>query len=299
MKKDQFFRMKASLMADDCIIHLIEQEGISGFGIYIALLLELRLRDNYRISRLSLPALARRWNITIEELERVVDGYKLFVHEQEADEQLFRSPYLDEVMVELEEKRLLQSAAGKRRAATAQRASEGSFTSFHQPVEKSTVEKSTAVAIAAEDVGLFKETSLRPFKGWEAYVDEAFGEQSWMEVQAMHSKLGRRLMEHPDIVSALFKQHIRTYGKESSIGSLADAKSYFSNFVRPGTPTRERVEQLLNRHDSVALEQDVYRYEQRDPQTGERSYCGMLIPKTAPPRPNANSIWNECLWQWE
>ena len=36
---------------------------------------------------------------------------------------------------------------------------------------------------------------------------------------------------------------------------------------------------------------DEYRFEDRNPVTGERSYCGLPIPDDAPPRPNTQAIW--------
>lgn len=130
-------------------------------------------------------------------------------------------------------------------------------------------------------------------------MDEAFGEQSWMELQAMHSRLGKLLLEQSDAIASLFKQHIRTYGKESAIFSLSDAKSYFSNFIRLGTPTRQRLDAHLARQQCASRTIDLYRYEQRDPLTGERSYCGRPIPADAPPRPNENAVWNEELQEWD
>ena len=36
---------------------------------------------------------------------------------------------------------------------------------------------------------------------------------------------------------------------------------------------------------------DEYRYEDRNPETGQRSYCGVPIPDDAPPRPNNQAVW--------
>ena len=40
-------------------------------------------------------------------------------------------------------------------------------------------------------------------------------------------------------------------------------------------------------------------YEERDPTTGQRSYCGVPIPDGAPPRPNAQAVWNNETKQWK
>lgn len=301
IKNDHFFRFYVGLMYSDPILGLAEKQGIKGVGIFVALVVELRVRQDYRMRRASLSALARRWDCTLEELTAVVDDYGLFAPCSDvAGEACFSSPYLDEVMAAVQQTQQAQSAAGIYRASTAERAANGRFTSSRQPAKQSISKQSKAAAetAAATDFTGNDENRLLPFRGWEAYVDEAFGDQSWMEVQAMHSGLGLRLMEQSGFIIALFKQHVRTYGKEETIGSLGEAKSYFSNFIRPGSPTCQRLEQLLDRQATIEAEQNVYRFEQRNPTTGERSYCGMPIPETAPPRPDANSIWDECLWQW-
>ena len=305
MKNDQFFRMKASLMADDEIICMIEKGGIKAFGIYMSLLLELRTRDNYTISYRSLPALARRWNVAPEEVEDVVNGYKLFeIQEQDGEELRFSSPYMDEVMAKLEEKRRSKVAAGNARAATGKRNDRGQFTSNDQPEEKSREEKSRVTEKNGGGGDDDKNnnnrgggsTALRPVVGWETCIDRAFGEQSWVELQAMHSGMGRAFMQQLEPIRQFFKQHVKTYGKESSILSETEAKSYFSNFIQRGALTRRRLDTFLEKQQSKQQETNPYRYEQRDPKTGERSYCGMPIPKKAPPRPNDNAIWDGRHW---
>lgn len=94
-------------------------------------------------------------------------------------------------------------------------------------------------------------------------------------------------------------KHIRTYGKESAIFSPSDAKSYFSNFIRLGNPTRQKLDAHLARQQCASRTTDPYRYEQRDLLTGGRLYCGRLIPADAPPRPNENAVWNEELQEWD
>ena len=50
MKNDQFTLLPVCHMANDNILLLIEECGMEGYGIYIALVGEIRLRDDYHVS---------------------------------------------------------------------------------------------------------------------------------------------------------------------------------------------------------------------------------------------------------
>ena len=50
MKNDQFTLLPVCHMANDNILLLIEKCGMEGYGIYIALVGEIRLRDDYHVS---------------------------------------------------------------------------------------------------------------------------------------------------------------------------------------------------------------------------------------------------------
>lgn len=304
MKNDQYFRLNATMMANDCILILIEELGMEGYGIYIALLGELRQRDDYTCATGSLPALARRWNADVETVRRVVNNFGLFV--PEADNAAFSSSYLNEAMSLLEEKRRRAAIGGSARTVNVQRSANGRFTAVVQPEEKSIAEKS----IAEKRKG--REETPPPVKlppsglhsivckmsTWEACIDTAFMDRPWTEVVAMHAGMGLRFIERLPEIIAFFKQHVRTYGKEATVCTVEDAKCYFSNFVRPASPTRKALDAELTHTDCRHRQKDPYRYEERDPATGERRYCGLPIPKEAPPRPNACAVWDEARRQW-
>lgn len=62
MKNDQYFRLDATMMADDNILSMIERLGMESYGIYIGLLGALRQRNHYTCAFSSLLPLARLWN---------------------------------------------------------------------------------------------------------------------------------------------------------------------------------------------------------------------------------------------
>jgi len=128
---------------------------------------------------------------------------------------------------------------------------------------------------------------------WEGWLNEALGERSWLELQAIHSGLSGAFLPHLEVISKAFREHVLRQGTEVTICSLRDVKSYFSNFIRQGTVTNKRLRELIEK----AAATNVYRFEQLV--DGQRTYCGLPIPEGAPPRPAVTSVWDERKLCWE
>ncbi|MBQ8237841.1 MAG: hypothetical protein IJZ39_06835, partial [Oscillospiraceae bacterium] len=127
---------------------------------------------------------------------------------------------------------------------------------------------------------------------WERYIDELLQEKQWIEVMAMRSGLGLVFVNRFPEVLRLFKLHVQAVGNEKDIQSPGDAKRYFCFFNTPGSaPFRQLMAELQK-----PVDKGKYRYEDNDPATGQRSYCGVPIPPEAPPRPNAQAVWNGEKW---
>ena len=91
-----------------------ELDAAEALGIYVMLLLHLRTKDNYEASctPLLLRAFARRYDLELDMLEKVLHDYNLF--EVDEERQTFRAPYLDRVMQRLEEKWRMDTENGKK-----------------------------------------------------------------------------------------------------------------------------------------------------------------------------------------
>jgi hypothetical protein len=127
---------------------------------------------------------------------------------------------------------------------------------------------------------------------WERYVDELAHEQSWIEIMAMRSGLGKAFVQRFGEVLQHFKLHVQAVGNEKDIQSPSDAKRYFCFFSTPGSGTfRKLVDELQK-----PIDKGKYKYEDYDAATGQRSYCGVPIPADAPPRPNAQAVRSEDKW---
>lgn len=115
MKKDQYFNLEVNLLNDDNIAGMMsELDAAEALGIYVMLLLHLRTKDNYEASctPLLLRAFARRYDLELGMLEKVLHDYNLF--EVDEERQTFRAPYLDRVMQRLEEKWRMDTENGKK-----------------------------------------------------------------------------------------------------------------------------------------------------------------------------------------
>ena len=115
MKKDQYFNLEVNLLNDDNIAGMMsELDAAEALGIYVMLLLHLRTKDNYEASctPLLLRAFARRHDLELDMLEKVLHDYNLF--EVDEERQTFRAPYLDRVMQRIEEKWRMDTENGKK-----------------------------------------------------------------------------------------------------------------------------------------------------------------------------------------
>lgn len=112
MAKDAYYFPHDSNAKDDpkCII-LIEELGLEGYGIFWVLIETLRDQPDYRASVRILPALARRYNTTLEKVKAVISRYDLF--SMDGDEFFYSESLMDRMLV-LEESRRKRQLAGRK-----------------------------------------------------------------------------------------------------------------------------------------------------------------------------------------
>jgi len=148
-----------------------------------------------------------------------------------------------------------------------------------------------------------KQKEQRPF---EKIIEEAMKDEYWLELIIMRT--GLPLQKRKQEIAEIFKRHVILMGKETEIYSVKEAKNYFANYTRKGTTThKELIGELrvASRHGQVSMRAASrctqvtmqIGYEDVNPITGERSYCGIRIPPEAPPRPNENAVWNKDKWE--
>ena len=294
MKKDQYFPHEANLRQTSEFMHLIEKEGMAGYGIYWGLIEYLRSQDNYIGDLRVLKSLSSQMRTSITRLLRILKNYGLF----ELTDYTFQSSRLITLMKPLESKRKLmdkRSSDDDETINLRNRRNSLETNTTSVTVKKSKEKKSKENTSSAEEVAAVVAAPLSCKLPWEEYVDELDKEQQWKEIMAMRTGLKMEFFSlYPRIVEC-FKNHVRALGKERSILSSSDAKQYFCFFLAPGSNTFQR---LMAQLKQPSDKDSPYRFEERDPTTGQRSYCGVPIPPDAPPRPNAQAVWNEETHQW-
>lgn len=300
MEKDQYLLHDVTARCNESVILLLGTYKAAGYGIYWMLLEHLRMQHNYRGSMKTLGILASQMGTNSIKLKHIITGFGLFIVEGEA----FYSPGLCKRMAGLDEKRAkqFQKASKGGRAKALKDRTNTSATSM--PVEESRAEESKVLSTPPMVVEVDPSTTvavplnipdeLKPYEGWEFYINRLAQEQVWLDVVAIHSGMKERFMKELPLILQFFKEHVRSQGKESHIMNLSDAKSYLYNILIPGNSAYRKLLAYLDQHKPV----DAYRFERRDAK-GHRSYCGVPIPAYAPPRPNDRSNWNDELKVWE
>ena len=106
MKRDQYIPHEVSMRNTTEVMHLIEKEGMAGYGIYWAIMEYLRTQDDYVGDVRVLKSLARQLKTSIDRLLRILKNYGLF----DVTDFAFRSRKLEAVMKPLEDKRKAMKA---------------------------------------------------------------------------------------------------------------------------------------------------------------------------------------------
>ena len=311
MNKDYYFPHEIRTRNDEAVMELIECEGSSGYGLYWALMEYLRTQEGYVGKRVAVKTIARQMRTKPHKVESVLINYGLFI----VDGNTFRSAKLESVMKPLDDKRKAVEAKSGRSTAAVQKQCSGSVEAVSEQNLDNSLETNSD---SSENASLIKKNKVKENKEdtsssissssaeaaeeetkpvkyvpvWEQYVDSLQQDEQWKELMAMRSGLKQQFYTFfPQIVEN-FKRHVRMLGNEGRILSPSDAKHYFCFFLDPGSVTFKKLWEELHK----PIDKGKYKFEDRDPTTGERSYCGIPIPSDAPPRPNNQAVWNEGKW---
>ena len=310
MKKDYYFPHEIRTRNDEAVMELIECEGAGGYGIYWALMEYLRTQEDYVGKMVAVKTIARQMRTKPHKVDSVLRNYGLFV----IDGNTFRSVKLEFVMKPLDDKRKAVEARSRRSAAAVQEQCSGSAAAVSgqnldnsletssDSSENASLIKKNKVKENKEDTSSISSSSAeaveelpKPMKyvpAWEQYVDSLQQEEQWKELMAMRTGLKKDFYTLYPRIAESFKRHVRMLGNEGQILSPSDAKRYFCFYLDPGSVTFKKLWEELYK----PIEKGKYKFEDRNPITGQRSYCGIPIPSDAPPRPNGQAVWNDGKW---
>ena len=294
MKRDQYIPHEVSMRNTSEVMNLIKKEGMTGYGIYWALMEYLRVQDGYVGDIEALDVLKRELRIRQAKLDKVLHDYGLFV----CNGNTFYSPKLNEVMKPFEQRRVRIEAYKRQKEKenlleiSEFKPGKSDIVSFEGKGKGKGKGEGKTTSTKEEEGDDAVVTSVPTTLAWERYIDELQQEQQWIEVMAMRSGLGLVFVNRFPEVLRLFKLHVQAVGNEKDIQSPGDAKRYFCFFNTPGSATFQMLVDELQK----PVDKGKYKYEDYDPATGQRSYCGIPIPNDAPPRPNNQAVWNEGKW---
>ena len=302
MKNYDFIPHAANMRSCSQVLHLIESEGAAGYGFYWVLLEYLREQPLYTGDVRAIKNIARQMKVRLDKATRILNNYGLFILEDTR----FRSPYLDEKLRNMKPKRSKSCPQNEETVSKVScntlKINDASFKNKNieeekeedtsSPISSPTATEGEEVKAEAAEVAAEEALPVSFVPAWERYVDELQEDEQWKELVAMRSGLKEKFYElFPRIVEA-FKRHVRSIGNEGHILSPGDAKHYFWFFMSPSSPTYKNLILELQK----PLDRGIYKHEDYDPTTGQRSYCGVPIPADAPPRPNAQAVWCENKW---
>ena len=309
MKNYDFIPHAANMRSSSQVLNLIESEGAAGYGFYWVLLEFLRSQPQYTGDIHAIRNIARQMKVRLDKALRILNNYGLFIVENTR----FHSPYLDEKLSKMKPKRDKSCSQNDENVSKAPCNSlEISNTPFknknieedkEKDITSSPISSSSSIpgeevkaeAVEAAVVETPEETKPVSFlPAWERYIDDLQQEEQWKELMAMRTGLKQRFYSlYPRIVES-FKRHIRLLGNEGHILSTSEAKRYFCFYLDPGSVTFKRLWDELQK----PADKGKFKYEDFDPTTGQRSYCGVPIPHDAPPRPNDQAAWNNETEKW-
>lgn len=313
MEEKPYLKIAIDITEDDRIDSLFEDLSAEGWGIYTLLLHTLRRRPKYRLSVHILKAIARKYMLSEESVRKVTQDYDLFRFVKEGDNTYLVSPELNETIAISTEKEPARVAGGKKRASTAERASNGRFAKSTSS-KRNTIVVEVEEEVVAEEINISanasadaedkkgkkrvaatknKKHTTPSHRHWKKYIAQAVDDKEWLDSVTTQARIP---IHHAKAMIELFEKHVKAQGTEENIRSVKDAKSYMSNFFRPGSITHKRVIATLEAYKEAYRKNSPHRFEDIDPNTGERYYCGMPIPRNAPPRPDENAIWLDNQW---
>lgn len=288
MKKDQYIPHEVSMRHTTEVMNLIEKEGVTGYGIYWAIMEYLRTQDNYIGDFRVLKNLARQLKVRPSKMLKILCEYDLFVY----NDFTFYSPKLVDLMKGFDDRiARIEAYKRKKRADNLLEINNGDDTISFEVKGEGEVKGEVKVSSSKEE----SDDGVAPIPtilAWERYVDELQHEQHWIEIMAMRSGMGKAFVQRFGEILGHFKRHVQALGGEKEIQSPSDAKRYFCFYNTPGSAPFLKLMEYLKQTEIV----EPYRFEDRDPVTGVRSYCGVPIPEDAPPRPNDQAVW--CNGKW-
>ena len=266
-KKIVWIKLPVNLMDDARIAELVAKKRIGGFGVYIAILMEL-----YRLP-------CRCLTLTQAKAIKVHGASPTTVKAVVNDSNLFR----------IDQKGVVRSAID---FLEFEEESE-SFTETQKGETKIDFELPTARPRVYIDKDRDKELLLKA-AGEESTPDllsQLRPDDPWAESVMMRSGFSGLLLRNWEEAIRQFRLHVVANDNLRGIHSLREAKQYFSSFTTHPV-TGPALRKALEAYEASHPERNPYRFEDKGSCPGHRLYHGIALPDYAPPRPDERADWD-------
>ena len=266
-KKIVWIKLPVNLMDDARIAELVAQKRIGGFGVYIAILMELYRRSS-RCLTLTQAKAIKVHGASPTTVKAVVNDSNLFRIDQKG---VVRSA-IDFLEFEEESESFTETQKGETKI------------DFELPTARPRVyidkdrDKELLLKAAGEESTPDLLSQLRP-------------DDPWAESVMMRSGFSGLLLRNWEEAIRQFRLHVVANDNLRGIHSLREAKQYFSSFTTHPV-TGPALRKALEAYEASHPERNPYRFEDKGSCPGHRLYHGIALPDYAPPCPDERADWD-------
>ena len=265
-KKIVWIKLPVNLMDDARIAELVAKKRIGGFGVYIAILMELYRRP-CRCLTLTQAKAIKVHGASPTTVKAVVNDSNLFRIDQKG---VVRSA-IDFLEFEEESESFTETQKGETKI------------DFELPTARPRVyidkdrDKELLLKAAGEESTPDLLSQLRP-------------DDPWAESVMMRSGFSGLLLRNWEEAIRQFRLHVVANDNLRGIHSLREAKQYFSSFTTHPV-TGPALRKALEAYEASHPERNPYRFEDKGSCPGHRLYHGIALPDYAPRRPDGRADW--------
>ena len=265
-KKIVWIKLPVNLMDDARIAELVAQKRIGGFGVYIAILMELYRRSS-RCLTLTQAKAIKVHGASPTTVKAVVNDPNLFRIDQKG---VVRSA-IDFLEFEEEGESFTETQNGETKI------------DFELPAARPRV-------YIDKDIANDKELLLKAADA-PALLDQPRADEPRAEAVMMRSGFSGLLARHWTEAIRQFRLHAEANDNLRGIRSLREAKQYFSCFTTHPV-TGPALRKALEAYEAQHPKENPYRFEDKGSCPGHRLYHGIPLPDEAPPRPDERADWD-------
>ena len=266
-RKIAWIKLPVNLMDDARIAELVAKKRIGGFGVYIAILMELYRRPSLCLTLTQAKAI-KVHGASPTTVKAVVNDPNLFRIDQKGH---VRSA-IDFLEIELEDESFTETQNGETKIDFELSAAPA------RVYKEKDKDRDLLLKAAEEESTPDLLTQLRP-------------DDPWAEAVMMRSGFSVLLARHWAEAIRQFRLHVVANENLRGIRTLREAKQYFSSYTTHPV-TGPALRKALEAHEARHPEANPYRFEDKGSCPGHRRYHGIPLPNEAPPRPDERADWD-------